>query len=272
MGLGDEIIAAGMAQRMWKTDPMHRRVVIYDRRGFPRWHEIWTGNPAILSPAEFKKQRTTVPFQRLVNSSGCRPYIRYPFSASTGWRFNKSFHARDYIASIYLTEGEKRLGQQMRDKHGPYVLLEPWTKHVNFRWPMERWAQVVEACRDITFLQHTHRDSRLVPGAIALAPMLQRQVCGLIASALTYARSESGMCHAAAALGCPTVTLWGGCMDVDVLGGYPLQISLVDREDPKSPCGSWNPCPHCKAAMERITVEMVVAAIRTSIARRSEAA
>lgn len=269
MGCGDEIIAAGMAQKMFERDSS-RRIGIFDRYQRPRWHEMWDGNPIIAKPADITRRKE--PIQRLTNASGCRPYIVYPFTAQTGWKFNTKFRARDYIAKLYLTTHERRRGASARERYGPYVLVEPWTKHVNFKWPMDRWAQVIEACPDLTFVQHTHQFSRRpLPRAHIEPPSTFRETCGLVNSALAYARSESGLCHAAAALGCPTVTLWGGCMDSEVLGGYPLQISLADREK-GSPCGKWEPCKHCAEAMRRITVDMVVSAIRASVRRRSEAA
>lgn len=267
MGAGDEIIAAGMAQKMFERDPQHRPVAILDRWNRPRWHEVWNGNPAIATPTAFARHASV---QRLKNASGCRPYIVYPFTPKTGWTFNRSFRARDYVATIYLSDAERKRGERALAKYGPYVLIEPFTDHQNFRWPIERWAQVVEACPDLTFVQHTHRFCGLVPGAKA-EPASLRECFGLIASARTYARSESGPCHAAAALGVPTVTLWGGCMDADVLGGYPLQTSLVDR-GPGSPCGKWERCAHCSACMDRITVDAVVAGIRTSLQKKREAA
>jgi ADP-heptose:LPS heptosyltransferase len=99
-----------------------------------------------------------------------------------------------------------------------------------------------------------------VPGAYYEAATF-REACGLIAACEVYVRSESGLCHAAAALGVQQVTLYGGCMDPDVMGGYPGQVVLAD-DGPGSPCGAWNPCAHCAAAMDRITVEDVIAALR----------
>ena len=44
MGLGDEIIVTGIAQRRGQeANPLPVRVL--DKRGKTRWHEIWEGNP-----------------------------------------------------------------------------------------------------------------------------------------------------------------------------------------------------------------------------------
>jgi len=265
MGVGDEIVAAGQAQRLFDADPS-ARVAIYGLDGKPRWHPIWYGNPAIASPEDVARGETV---QRMISGPNCRPYIIYPFTEDTGWTFNADFKCRDHVARLYLTPDEIVLGERVQGDYGLYVLIEPYTKHVNFRWSYDRWVQLVAACPDLTFVQHTHADSMLVPGAYAV-PATFRQACGLIASADVYVRSESGLCHAAAALGVRQVTLFGGCMDADVMGGYPGQTCLVDHGK-GSPCGRWKPCEHCEAAMARITVNDVVSALRASLAVREAA-
>jgi hypothetical protein len=255
MGWGDEIVAAGQAQRLYDADPS-TRIAIVGQDTRPRWHPIWDGNPILASPEAVASGETV---RLIVNGPNCRPYIRYPFTKDTGWTFDPSFRCADHVAKLYLTKDERARGVKAKKKHGAYVLIEPYTKHVNFRWPLERWASLVEALPSVTVVQHTHADSVVVPGAHQ-EPASFREACGLIASAAVYVRSESGLCHAAAALGCPTVTLFGGCMDARVMGGYPLQTCLVDP-DPRTPCGTWHPCRHCADAMDQITVDQVAAAV-----------
>lgn len=262
IGVGDEIVAAGQAQRAFDADG--RRVAICDSAGHPRWHPIWLGNPAIAHP-----DCVVYGDNRIVSGPGCRPYIVYPFNEQVGWTFNQAFHCRDHIAKIYLTEAERLRGVDARELYGPYVLIEPFTKHQNFRWPMDRWDALVKACPDLTFIQHTHTDSIPVMGAHPQVATF-RETCGLAAACDVYVRSESGMCHAAAALSVPQVTLFGGCMDPDVMGYYPKQTVIADTGD-GSPCGRWLPCTHCHQAMQRITVEQVIDAIRQQLALRRAA-
>lgn len=259
MGVGDEIVAAGQAQRMYDADG--RRVLICGSDGRPRWHPIWEGNPILVRP-----EHEVWNDRRLISGPGCRPYIVYPFDEASGWTFNTSFRCRDHIAKLYLTSQEYDRGKAALDAHGCYVLIEPFTKHQNFRWPVERWNDLVAACPDLTFVQHTHRDSPVIYGARQESATF-REACGLAAACDVYVRSESGMCHAAAALGVPQVTLFGGCMDPDVMGYYPKQTVIADRE-PGSPCGRWLPCAHCTAAMERISVAQVMSAIGHQLAAR----
>jgi hypothetical protein len=260
MGWGDEIVAAGQAQRLYDADPS-ARVAICDREGQPRWHPIWDGNPILATPADVARGELV---QRIVSGPNCRPYIVYPFTQETGWTFNQAFRCRDHIAKLYLTQAELRLGIEAHAMYGPYVLIEPFTKHKNFRWPLTRWSQLVSACPDLTFVQHMHKDSEPVPGA-RYEWATFREACGLIAASEVYVRSESGLCHAAAAMGAWQVTLFGGCMDSFVMGGYPKQAVIADAS-PGSPCGLWNACAHCADVMGRIAVAHVLTVLRASLA------
>lgn len=205
--------------------------------------------------------------RKVRNGPNCRPYIVYPFSKETGWTFDKSFRCADHVAKIYLTDAELARGKEARKQHGKYILIEPFTKHQNFRWPLAKWNQLVAACPDLTFVQHTHKDSvQLVTGAIPEEATF-REACGLLTGADAYVRSESGMCHAAAALGVRQVTIFGGCMDPEVMAGYPLQTVLAEGP----PCGSWLPCDHCAKVMERLAVGQVIDALRGCLRARKAA-
>jgi hypothetical protein len=261
MGFGDEVVAAGQAQRLWDADPS-LRVGIFDINRKPRWHPIWQDNPIIAPPEAIQHGE---PVHPLTSAPHARPYIVYPFTAESGWTFNRAFLAREHIARIYLTLAEVATGAALRQRIGPFVLIDPASKHPNLRWPVEHWTEMIKACPDLTFVQHTHRDTlTVIPGAIAIPSPSFRDACGLVLASDLYVRGESGMCHATAALGVPQVTIWGGCMDWNVLGGYPKQTGLVSDTE-GSPCGRWLPCAHCEASMAGITVERVSAAIRAAL-------
>lgn len=243
-------------------------MAICDHAGRARWHDIWDGNPILAKPSDVSAGERV---KRLLNGPKSRPYFIPPFTKDSGWTFNRAFRCRDHLAKIYLTMHEERVGLNVRAELGPYVLIEPFTKHENFRWSLDRWQAVAEACPDLTFVQHVHRENQMLSVRAAhLVPANFREACGLAKHCEVYVRSESGMCHAAAAMGARQVTLFGGCMDPEVMGYYPGQTVLAD-DGPGSPCGRWLPCGHCAAAMERITVEMVVDALRASLQARRAA-
>jgi len=265
MGYGDEILAAGQAQRLYNRSG--ERVEILDLNGQRRWHPIWEGNPVIVRPGD-----DVGCYQSITSAPNARPYIVYPFTVDTGWHFNRDFRARDHRARIYLTDAERQCGLGTLAERGPYLLVEPYTKHENLRWPLALWKLLTRAlhrvCPDYAIVQHTHRDTvEVLPGAQAVHATF-REACGLVASCACYIRSESGMCHAAAALGAYQVTIWGGCMDWEVLGGYPHQAGLIDT-GPQSPCGSWKRCLHCQQILTQIRVEMVVTAVQRQLEIRA---
>src|SRR6185312_5839823 len=79
MGWGDEIQAAGLAGAEHRRSG--KRVKILDKRGQPRWHEIWEGNPAIARPNEIGD------FATIVSGPGARPYIDQSRSSRHRWVF-----------------------------------------------------------------------------------------------------------------------------------------------------------------------------------------
>lgn len=258
MGWGDEILAAGQAQRHFDTTGVPSLIV--DTHDRPRWHPIWQDNPVVLHPDEVVDVERDA-YNRLLSAPNARPYIIYPFTAQSGWTFNRAFHARDHVARIYLTDAEKYRGIHVRHG-GPFVLIEPWSKHANLRWPREHWHALVQAIRHAGYrvVQHTHNATDyVVDGTDTILTGNFREACGILNSASLYIRGESGMCHAAAALGIPQVTIWGACMDWDVLGGYPKQYGIVGDGDA---CGSYKPCTHCSLTMLNIDPLRVFVGVR----------
>ena len=270
MGVGDEIMAAGHAQVAHDGDPS-RQVAICDDQWRPRWHEIWAGNPVIASP---KDVLTGTPAQFIQNAANCRPYIQYPFTRETGWRFT-DWRARDHVGRVYLTDAERQFGEALRGD-GPFVVIEPWVAPKatpNKIWPCVRYARVVDACGDLRFVQPIYENRRPLPGAVAVEANI-REACALLAASEGYVGPEGGLHHAAAALGKPAVVIFGGFMDPEVTG-YPSQTNLTGRAQPAGPrgrprppvevCGNFLPCDHCRACLDRITVDQVVAAVRAMV-------
>jgi hypothetical protein len=265
MGFGDEILAAGEAQVVYDADPS-RRVAIGDARGQVRWHELWTGNPVIASPSDVARGE---PVQRISNASGCRPYLQYPFTRQTGWRFTPGWYARDYRGRLYLSEAEHAEGIALQQRLGDYVVIEPSTKpeKPNHQWPPARYAAVVVQRPDLAWVQsvHTHTRTRLM-GVSAVACHSFRKTCGILAHATAYVGPEGGMAHAAAALGVPAIVIFGGCSSVEVMG-YPDNVNMAD-DSPETPCCRVEPCAHCERAMASITVDRVVAALQQVLRTR----
>jgi ADP-heptose:LPS heptosyltransferase len=127
---------------------------------------------------------------------------------------------------------------------------------------------IAERLPQYAIVQHTHKDSTYFVSnrAIPHSPTTFRETCGLLASAECYIRGESGLLHAAAALGVPSVAIWGGCMDWEVMGGYPKEVGVGISEPC---CGSWKACEHCARVMGEITPESVLEGLVEALTRRS---
>src|SRR5215211_7286282 len=101
MGWGDEIMVTGIARRKQERNPLPVRVL--DKRGRPRWCDIWKGNPRLAAP-DFKGR-----VQTLTNGPGRRPYVER--EAAGRW------HWRDWICPV----GEIHLDERERSYGGGYA-------------------------------------------------------------------------------------------------------------------------------------------------------
>lgn len=256
MGYGDELMAAGEAEKLYNE--LGLKVVITDQRGRRRWSDIWDGNPAIATEADIARGKV----QYITNGPNARPYnANVPFTAQAGIKFT-DWRARDHRGRIYLTDEERELGTSTRDRVGPYWVIEPSpiaSSNPNKQWFHERFADVVRQVSDRAWVQGVHSSFRPIEGITYVPTKTFRLACGLLSAASGYLGTEGGLHHAAAALGIPAVVIFGGCMSVETFG-YPEHLNIAD-DGPDSPCGRWVPCEHCRQAMEAITVDRVVSAL-----------
>lgn len=255
-------MAAGSAQTIYDQDRSQGPVAICDIRGHAKWHDLWVGNPAVAHPDPGYPEGRAPQSRWVKNSKFCRPYIQYPFTDDTGWIWATNWRARDHRGLLYLTPQETAVGADLSARYGPFLLLEPTPVrgNKNRRWPDAKWEDLSEALRalGLPIVQLQHAASRLLPNTIWAPHHGFRQACGVLSAASLFVSTEGGLVHASAALGIPTVALWGGCVSCDVLG-YPEHVNLVD-EDPRTPCGKWRPCAHCADAWSRLTADRVAEA------------
>lgn len=268
MGYGDEIMAAGQAQRAYEADPAHRKVAICDRRGEARWHPLWEGNPVIATPREVANG---LPVQRIRNGANCRPYLK-SLTVEQGAVYS-DWRAADHVGRLYLTPAEQSLGHALLHRIGPYVVIEPAAKSlscVNKRWGADRYQSVVDAYPQVRWVQMVYDDWCGLDGVQAIRTESFRDACGVLASASAYVGPEGGLHHAAAALGLPAVVIFGGFISPETTG-YPSHVNLADS-GPGSPCGTWRLCEHCRAALARITPAQVIEALTGILAQHDKAA
>ena len=139
----------------------------------------------------------------------------------------------DLTASQHLALDAWLASRGLDDR--PYIIVHPGSRHLGRRrlrsragaskyWPEQHWAQVVRAVRELRpdhallltgtsvevrfvqeILQHAGvRDAHNLAGALRVATLLP-----LLARAHSMICVDTGPGHAAAALGCPTVALFG---------------------------------------------------------------
>ena len=243
MGWGDEIMVTGIARRMQEKDKAPVRV--NDKRGRTRWSEIWNGNPRLARP-DFKGR-----VQVVVNGPGRRPYIDRETASRWHWR--------DWICpvgEIYLDGDERAFAA----RHAGKVIIEPRLKAEASRnkdWGRERWSALAQALQ-----RHGHAvaqfgtaDGDGLSGVETIRCGSFRRACAVLGRARLAVLPEGGLHHAAAALGTPTIVLFGGYISPRQTG-YPHQLNLFTGG---TPCGMRSRCAHCQRAMRRIGVDEVVA-------------
>jgi lipopolysaccharide heptosyltransferase II len=204
---------------------------------------------------------------------------RYPVDdADLAW-------ARDWLAAQcgYVPSGSFN-GAQRTTSGGPLVVLHPGSGAVLKNWSSERWAKVVSELRAQTGARvvvtggPAERDlvAAVIAGLDPPPPVLAGsttlgQLAALFASAALVLGGDSGPLHLAAAVGTPSVRVYGPT-DIAEFGPWPpgpQQVALSANlscqpcralVDP--PCGAVEQ-PACLTA---ITVGAVVAAARRVLA------
>ena len=269
MGLGDEIMVTGEVVRAQRTNPTP--IIVLDKHGLPRWHPLWEGNRRIV-------RAFGTDCRRIVNGSGCRPYIDYAamkrWAAERGLEWDANDRAipwqwrADYRAvpgELFLHPNEERFARIV-EPIGPFVLVEPRVKadRSNKDWGWGRWESLIGARPDIQWAQVGPHGARKIAGATMIETGDFRQALAVLARAAAFVGTDGALHHAAAALGVPAVVIWGGFTSPRNLG-YDAQENLHDGGDP---CGARRPCDHCAKAMTAIAPADVSAALDRALASK----
>ena len=243
MGLGDWAMAAGEARRIHAETGC--RVCIVDRHGIParQGRAVWGhGHPYIVEyPGSGAVKHR--------NCGGHRPYIRAKTEQRWFWADYKPIPAE-----LFLTPDEKAWARRGQGK----LLLAPAIKRAaspNKQW--HRWEALTEALACRFDLAQLPTDKPLAgiptietPTIRHAAAVLQGSLCAIV--------HEGGLHHIAAAVGKPCVVIYGGFIS-PAQTGYDLHANLFTGGEP---CGMRVPCDHCREAMDAITVDMVLDALK----------
>lgn len=207
--------------------------------GVFRRDPLWDGLPYIV------QADTPAPYDVLRNGPGHRPYIEAKTPQRWTWRPYKP-----EPAEVALTIEEHKFGDRARGK----VILEPNLKAAaprNKDWGWERWCALALELSDrgIAYAQVGAGGTRLLPGAHFIETPSIRHAVACLSRARAAVLHEGALHHAAAAVSCPAVVIFGGYISPEVTG-YEGQRSLFWKSD-EFPlgCGMRQSCRHCAAAM-----------------------
>jgi hypothetical protein len=255
MGYGDEIMATAEAREMKRADPSAKVVIGDGEREI--WHEVFDGNPNLSRLADVRFGDRVA---WLRNYYGSRPYLDYSRTTETQ-QFFRPYRAR--TGDLFFSAAElDRAGALLRDRREPGKLLVSIEPNVAFGankdWGFHKWQQVADALHARATLVQPSYGRRLLRGVEPLQAPSFRSFAAVLAKCDLHLGPEGGLHHAAAALGCPAVVVFGGRIHPDMTG-YTFHANLY-RDVIGSPCGMIAPCDHCRRCFDSITVEEVVAA------------
>lgn len=258
MGIGDELMMAGEARRRALARP-GTRYLMRDKRGAPKWHFAWEGNPHIARPGEPHDGEIT-------HVNGMRPYMA-AYS-------HVQYQFRAYEPMPAALELPARVRELAKAAAGA-VVFNPTVKlraPVNKDWGVARWKALIARARAVRWIQIGESGGPRVRGAECVVTPDFWEACAVIAGARAVVCHEGALHHAAAALGVPAIVIRGGFISPRVTG-YAGQVDFY-IEDPRWPlgCGMRVPCAHCQAAMDAITPDAVAKALGALLEERKVAA
>lgn len=260
MGIGDEIMALGEARRLQERDP--RPVLICRKSGKPRWCWVWDGSERVLRP----EQAGAVDHQVLVNAPGRRPYIDYARTvekvrwAYTNWSATPADLAIPAEATAWAA----------REVPAGCVVIEPHVKVAaspNKQWGWQRWQGLVNARRDLLWVQLGLPESRALDGVQRIVTPHFWQAAAALARARAAVLPEGGLHHVAAALGLPAVVLFGHLLR-PLNTGYAGHVNVAP---PDSGCGWRVPCRRCAEYWDSLSPIEVASMLGELLTMRSTA-
>jgi hypothetical protein len=247
LGLGDEIMASAWARRAKIENPDSKIFIGPENK--PEWSIAWENNPNVCKPDQIRPGEKAV---FVPHYTGHRPYIKG--ATATNILYNEEHRAEP--GDIFLTEREIEPFRQ----YAGSVLIEPHIKGSfsgNKAWFWDRWQELARHIPDA--VQIGEKRKRPLQGVKRVITGDFRQALAVVAQASLVITTDGALHHAAAALGRKAIVLWGARTHPKILG-YDSHVNLYTGSGES--CGSMAPCQHCVDAMKRISVEMVLEAVR----------
>ncbi len=116
---------------------------------------------------------------------------------------NSLLHAVDfYLAQVGRPLGASPHISVSRYAQEPFAIIHPFSGSARKNWPMERWQELAERLR-------RRMPVHWCAGPEAVVRQDLYQLAEWIGSAYVFIGNDSGISHLAAAIGTPTITLFG---------------------------------------------------------------
>jgi hypothetical protein len=252
MGIGDDIIATSMAKG---AAARGEKIAFGDGARIiwgPHSEMIFTANGNIARPGEEREANIRwikyYKGHRIYNRAGAKAWVwNYDFRVSPGELYFR-VHPDEF-------DGPERSDAKL-------LIIEPNVPRKpcapNKQWPAERWKTLAkELSRNWRVCQFDYGAPIQVAERIPTRSF--REAAAVLRNAGLAILPEGGLHHAAAAVGCPAIVLFGGFAPPRVLG-YTDHVNLAGSDEA---CGSFEKCAHCAEAMNSISVDQVLEAVST---------
>lgn len=255
MGFGDEIMGSGMARELFAVNPV--KVAFGDGRNIiwcPNSEVIYKNNPKIARPGELGGFHQWCSHYR-----GSRSYGHF---TSGRLVYNTKFRATR--GEFFFTDEELEFAS--RQPSG-CVIIEPRVKNqaVNKQWRIDRfWTVASELLRqghEVALFAYSTTNTPSYPDVHIIHTPTIRHAAAVMAKSRLFVGPEGGLHHAAAAVSLPAVVIFGGFIHPRTTG-YEDHVNLFTGGEP---CGSVGQCAHCRKALDDISVDDVLTAIKTKL-------
>lgn len=260
MGLGDELMATGMARGSLERG---KRVAFGDGRKIvwgPWCEEVFRHNPNVAQPGT----EHLGDVEWIHHYKGHRLYNR--LVVHDRWVWNQNFRAQP--GEMFFTDTEKMQAERAGSN---FVLIEPnvpWHKSVapNKDWGLSKYQEVAKKLIDdgVDVVQFAYGRDHL-HGVRIIHTHGFRDALAILSRANLAIVPEGGLHHGAAAVGVRAIVLFGGFIPPQVTG-YASHVNLTGGE---VACGSLNRCDHCRRAMESISIKHVYETVLYMLMHRS---
>ena len=181
-------------------------------------------------------------------------------------------------APYVVTDEERKTAQNILNDtnigNKPFVLINPDSKNTTYAnnrdWGFEKWIKLSGMLKEhINVLRvkppsgtmvdvsgQVEYNKPLIDGITNLSTDI-RTGFAIASLAKCVVTTDGALQHLAAALNIPAFIIYGGTISPSIVGYEGRNQVNYYVESEYSPCGMQVDCPHCRACMEAITVEML---------------